>query len=69
VVADLSESNPNVLYELGFAKGLPRPAVLICSTDLSDLPVDVRNLNVIAYTKGRTNRLIDKLAARLGQVL
>jgi hypothetical protein len=69
VVADLSESNPNVMYELGFAKGLPRPAVMICSTDLGDLPFNVRNLNVIPYTKGQTLKLVPKLAARLRKVL
>jgi hypothetical protein len=69
VVADLSESNPNVMYELGFARGLPRPAVMICSTDLGDLPFNVRNLNVIPYTKGQTLKLVPKLAARLRKLL
>jgi hypothetical protein len=32
VVADLSESKPNVLYEVGFAHALGKPTIHICST-------------------------------------
>jgi hypothetical protein len=69
VVVDLSEAKPNVMYEFGYAQGLSRPTALICSTDLRKLPFDVRNLNVIRYTKGRTHNLPEKLAARLRKVV
>ncbi len=69
VVADLSESRPNVLYEMGFARALGIPTVPICSTPLSDLPFDVRNWNVLAYAKGRTHELRGRLAERLGAIL
>ncbi|ABS28181.1 hypothetical protein Anae109_4003 [Anaeromyxobacter sp. Fw109-5] len=69
VIADLSESRPNVLYELGFAHGAGVKAVLICSTPIGKLPFDVRNQNVIEYRRGQTFELQEKLRARLIAVL
>lgn len=69
VVADLSESKSNVLYETGFAHGLEVPTVHICSTPLGDLPFDVRNWNTIRYRIGRTHELRPILTARLSRVL
>jgi hypothetical protein len=65
VVADLSESRPNVLYEVGFAHALDIPTIPICSTPLEELPFDVRNWNTLPYTKGRTHELRERLAERL----
>jgi hypothetical protein len=69
IVADLSGSRPNVLYELGYADALPRPTVHICSTPLNELPFDVRNWNVLQYVAGRTHSLREPLAKRLSAVL
>lgn len=69
VVADLSESNPNVLYETGFAHGLQVPTIHICSTPLSRLPFDVRNWNAIVYEIGQTHVLRQKLARGLRRIL
>lgn len=69
VIADLSEANPNVMYEVGFADALRKPTVLICSTPLSQLPFDVRNLNALEYTKGAINRLVEPLERRLRTAL
>jgi len=50
VVADLSEGNPNVFYELGLAHALGKPAILTADrTD--DLPFDVRHLRTLGYDK------------------
>ena len=69
VIADLSESRPNVLYELGFAHARGKPTVPICRTPLQDLPFDVRNWNVIKYTAGGTYSLRESLARRLRAVI
>lgn len=69
IIADLSESNPNVLYEVGFAHALEKPTVHICSTPLGKLPFDVRNWNTISYSLGQTYDLRKKLATRLKAVL
>ncbi|MDD3581747.1 MAG: hypothetical protein PHW74_12085 [Desulfobacca sp.] len=69
VIVDLSESKPNVLYEAGYAHGLKKPTVHICSTALKDLPFDVKNWNTIEYERGRTINLREPLARRLKNVL
>jgi hypothetical protein len=65
VIADLSESRPNVLYEAGYAHALKRPTVHICSTPLGELPFDVAHWNTISYRQGQTFQLRERLATRL----
>lgn len=48
VVADLTNRNPNVFYELGIAHTLGKPAILI-TQNLNDVPFDVRHNRVIVY--------------------
>jgi very-short-patch-repair endonuclease len=65
VIADLSESLPNVLYEVGYAHALKKPTLHICSTALEGLPFDVSHWNTIQYHAGQTHQLRDTLARRL----
>jgi hypothetical protein len=65
IVADLSESKADVLYEVGFAHALGKPTIHICSTPLNKLPFDVRNVNTMKYVKGQTHRLRGVLENRL----
>ncbi len=50
LVAELTEKNANVFYELGLAHAIGKPVVLI-SDDLSDVPFDLQSLRVIIYDK------------------
>ncbi len=65
VIGDLSEARPNVLYELGFAHALQKPAILICSTPLDELPFDIRNHATIPYVRGQTRQLQVRLVEHL----
>ncbi|MFX0077225.1 MAG: hypothetical protein ACFE96_17410 [Candidatus Hermodarchaeota archaeon] len=47
IVADLTDRNPNVFFELGLAFGLEKRYILL-SQDY-DLPFDMRTFNVIVY--------------------
>ena len=48
LVAELTNRNPNVLYELGLAHALHKPVVLVCSNE-ADVPFDLRHVRVIYY--------------------
>jgi hypothetical protein len=48
VVADLTDSNPNVYYELGLAHALGRPVIML-SQEMEELPFDLRSYRVIPY--------------------
>lgn len=65
VIADLSESNPDVLYEVGYARKHGTPCVHICSTSLEELPFNVRNVNTLPYGLGQIHALREPLIKRL----
>jgi nucleoside 2-deoxyribosyltransferase len=69
VLADLSESRPNVLFEIGYAAALGIPVIQVCSTNLGKLPFDVRNENTIKYRKGATIKLRDILIEKLKTIV
>lgn len=50
VLADLTEENPNVFYELGLAHALGKPVVLIASS-IEEVPFDLRSLRVLIYDR------------------
>jgi hypothetical protein len=47
-IADVSNRNPNVMYELGLAHALKKPVVQLVQR-AGDLPFDVQNLRSIVY--------------------
>lgn len=69
VIADLSESNPDVLYEVGYARKDGTPCVQICSSPLEKLPFNVRNVNTLRYQPGQIHTLREPLIKRLKAVL
>jgi hypothetical protein len=50
VIADLSNANPNVYLEVGFAWGCGRPTILLCR-DAAELKFDVRSQRCLVYKK------------------
>ena len=48
LIADLTEKNPNVLYELGFAHGIEKNVILI-ARKMEDVPFDLRHLRIAKY--------------------
>ena len=46
LLADLTDKNPNVFYELGFAHAANKP-VVFTSARIDDVPFDLRHLRVI----------------------
>jgi hypothetical protein len=68
VIADLTGSNPNVMYEVGFARARRLDIVSISSTDPTALAFDVRGWNILRYAAGGTHRLRQDLEPRLRSV-
>jgi hypothetical protein len=62
LVADLSEANPNVYLEIGYAWGVQTPCVLVCNRK-SDLKFDLRGQRCLHY--GSITELEKALTAEL----
>jgi hypothetical protein len=54
LVADVTNKNPNVNYELGIAHALERPVVII-SQRIEDIPFDYRHIRAIIYDTKQTD--------------
>jgi hypothetical protein len=48
VIAECTDRNPNVYYELGIAHAVGKPSILI-TQDINDIPFDLRHLRIIEY--------------------
>lgn len=48
IIAEVSSTNPNVFYELGYAHALKKPVILI-TRDVSSTPFDLNSYNHIVY--------------------
>lgn len=60
LIADASERNPNVFYEIGYAHALGKK-VIILTQDPKDIPFDIRGLRYIEYDPNSRNLLSEKL--------
>jgi len=67
LVAELTNRNPNVFYELGLAHALQKPVVLVSSNEV-DVPFDLKHIRVIYYDVSDPfwgSQLIDKVAENI----
>lgn len=68
-LADITEDNPNVWYEVGFADGYGTPVVLICdSCERENLPFDVNQRDTYFYdtaSQGDWQKLQGEITRRL----
>lgn len=61
IVAEVSDQNPNVFYEVGWAHALERPTILVAREGAS-LPFDIAHINIVFYKNIKD--LDDKLSER-----
>lgn len=61
IIADCSNRNPNVMYELGIAHSLNKKVILITSDSISEAPSDIRHLEFIPYKLDNHSVFIEKL--------
>lgn len=69
VIADVTNAQRDVLYELGYAHALGVPTVQICATSFVELPFSIRNRDTLPYELGRTYLLASRLEAYLRRLL
>ncbi|HYO13354.1 MAG TPA: hypothetical protein VE685_09195 [Thermoanaerobaculia bacterium] len=72
VIADITDRNPNVLYELGLAHAIAKPVVIL-SQLAEDIPVDLATRRVILYQRADLEQdqgaaLLEKLGKTIRQV-
>jgi hypothetical protein len=72
-LADITEDNPNVWYELGYAIASNRPVIMICSAlRKSPFPFDIHHRHVILYSPDSVSdfkRLSAQITERLAAAL
>jgi hypothetical protein len=50
-IADLTGSNPNVMYEIALAHSLQKPIILLTNGETNDIPFDIRQYRTIKYDR------------------
>jgi hypothetical protein len=62
IIADLSESNPNIIFQLGVAHGLRKPLIILVSTKVeAKIPSDLLGYQYITYDPFDPSDLEDRL--------
>lgn len=72
VIADITGSNPNVLYELGIAHTLKQTrTIIVNSDDFEKVPFDVRHFRIVKYvdSMGGADELKETLGATISGLL
>jgi hypothetical protein len=70
VIADVTDSNPNVLYELGYAEGCAIPTIVVCQKrEHAEMPFDLRDVNTLFYENELLRNLNRDLLLRIRHVL
>ncbi len=49
IIADITQDNPNVYYEVGYAHALDKSTILLCEKKRADLPFDISGYRTIFY--------------------
>jgi hypothetical protein len=70
IVADVSDHNPNVIFELGLCYGIQRCPIIL-TRDPAELPFNLRNLRYIHYenTTSGAQKLREKLTSTIAEFL
>jgi hypothetical protein len=68
LIADLTHTNPNVMYEVGLAQAQNKPLILVSSTSRS-IPSDLAGVRVLIYDLGSPSEFIERLAKAIEHAL
>jgi signal transduction histidine kinase len=67
IVADISDSNPNIFYEIGFAHAVGKPVFLLAREKMAEIPSDLSDSQLILYSM--TSRGLIRLRNMLHELL
>ena len=68
IVAELSDRNPNVYYETGYAHGIGKPVICLAK-EVDDIPFDLRHRPFLLHGDADTATLKRTLAARVRAII
>ena len=68
VIADITRSKPNVMYEVGYAHALGKPLVII-TQDAKKIPFNLKPYRALEYVRGQTYEFRKPLARQLKAAL
>jgi nucleoside 2-deoxyribosyltransferase len=63
-VADLTETRPNVMWELGYAMALDKPTIIVMQ-DLRQLPFDLKDMQSLQYDRSHLNSSLSQPLRRM----
>ena len=64
IIAELSEQNPNVFYELGLAHAWNKKVIMI-TQNIRNIPFDLKHWRMVIYDRSNINGLKEKLRTEL----
>lgn len=68
LIADVTNANPNVMYEIGFARAQNKPLLLIANSSRS-IPFDLARVRVVIYDSSSPNEFIERLSRSIIEAL
>lgn len=68
IIADVSNSNPNVMYEVGFTQAQKKPLILMAESSRA-IPIDLSGIQVVIYDLRSPMEAVDRLAEAIAQAL
>lgn len=68
VVADITDANPNVMYEVGLATAKNKPLILVASSSRS-IPFDLARFRVVIYDVDNPDDLVSRLGRMIAQAI
>ncbi len=69
IVADCTDKNPNVLYEIGLAHAIGKDdQVILISQSIEDIPFDLRHRRIITYDPNKLDALAVKLSKTIEKI-
>jgi hypothetical protein len=68
LIADVTDANPNVMYEVGFTRAQKKPLLLIASSSRA-IPFDLAGVRVLIYDIRDPREFIDRLSRTIQEAI